>query len=87
MSRRAPADPDAHPERFVPGLPDRLAYGLASLAHKAYLALLTWLNDVDKHRFAHLSGALARTAAITVSYGLQGEYAANSRGIPASSKT
>lgn len=33
------------------------------------------LNNVDKHRFAHLSGALARTAAITVSYGLQGEYA------------
>ena len=44
-------------------------------APHTYLALLSWLNNVDKHRFPHISGSLAKTVPITVSYGSEGEYA------------
>jgi len=33
------------------------------------------LTNVDKHRFPHISGSLAKTVPITVSYGSEGEYA------------
>jgi hypothetical protein len=44
-------------------------------APKAYLSLLAWLNNVDKHRFVHITGAFPSTVGITVSYGSEGEYA------------
>jgi hypothetical protein len=44
-------------------------------APQAYLSLLAWLNNVDKHRFVHVAGAFARTTPIAVSYGSEGEYA------------
>jgi DNA-binding transcriptional ArsR family regulator len=39
------------------------------------LAALAWLNNVDKHRFIHVSCARPRLSAISVSYGTEGEYA------------
>jgi hypothetical protein len=39
---------------------------------QAYLALLAWLNNVDKHRFLHVGFALPRHSAIRVSYGEEG---------------
>lgn len=39
----------------------------------SYLALLAWLNNVDKHRFVHVGFALPATSPITVSYGREGE--------------
>jgi hypothetical protein len=44
-------------------------------APQSYLSLLSWLNNVDKHRFVHVGGAFPVTLPITVSYGSEGEYA------------
>lgn len=38
----------------------------------AYLALLAWLNNVDKHRFLHLGFIFPRRSPISVSYGEAG---------------
>ena len=42
-------------------------------APQTYLALLAWLNNVDKHRFLHIGFARPRTSGIAVSYGTEGE--------------
>jgi hypothetical protein len=44
-------------------------------APDAYLSLLKWLNNVDKHRFIHVGCARPRLSAISVSFGAEGEYA------------
>lgn len=44
-------------------------------ASQSYLALLAWLNNVDKHRFVHIGTALPMRTPIQVSYGRQGENA------------
>jgi len=41
-------------------------------APQSYLALLAWLNNVDKHRFVHAGCALPRPTPIQVSYGEEG---------------
>lgn len=41
----------------------------------SYLVFLAWLNNVDKHRFIHVGGAIARTIGMKVSYGSEGEFA------------
>jgi hypothetical protein len=38
-------------------------------APDSYLALLAWLNNVDKHRFVHVGGPLASRFPIRVSFG------------------
>jgi hypothetical protein len=40
-----------------------------------YLAMLAWLNNMDKHRFVHVGCAHATLSAISVSFGSEGEYA------------
>jgi hypothetical protein len=42
-------------------------------APNTYLALLAWLNNVDKHRYVHVAFALPDRWNIRVSYGTQGE--------------
>lgn len=44
-------------------------------ASQAYLALLAWLNNVDKHRFLHIGFALPRISAMPVYSGPEGEQA------------
>lgn len=41
-------------------------YNLGDKAGQSYLALLAWLNNVDKHRVLHVGGAFAKTLPITV---------------------
>lgn len=48
-------------------------YHFGERAPDSYLALLAWLNNVDKHRFLHIGGVIPRTLPIKVSYGAEGE--------------
>jgi hypothetical protein len=48
-------------------------YQAGECAADTYLALLAWLNNVDKHRFLHIGCAMAIKSPIRVSYGSEGE--------------
>jgi len=42
-------------------------------AAHSYLVFLAWLNNVDKHRFAHVAAVHPHTSPIRVSYGSEGK--------------
>jgi hypothetical protein len=48
-------------------------YHLGDNASGAYLAILAWLNNVDKHRLLHVGCAIPVRTPIQVSYGAEGE--------------
>jgi hypothetical protein len=68
MIRGVSADDRALIERYQP-------FQQGARATDSYLSWLSWLNNVDKHRFVHVGCARPRLSAISVSFGAEGEYA------------